>query len=215
MDKSLIEKLNQLEKENKFLKDKIGELQNDLLQFMSKDENIEEKINYYKLKLVVLGENRVGKTSFIKQFAFKEFDKEYKPTLGAEITKMKLRFKNDIIDLIIWDIAGQIAYKNLSKTFLQDADLVILMYDITRPITFENTKNWFDIATKVLENKFASILVGNKSDLEDQRKIFTKNALEFAQSIEIPFIETSTKENWNIKDVLIILIADFLQVNLV
>lgn len=214
MDSDLKKKIQDLEKQNQMLEKKVNKLHDHILQFISKDDKLEKKINEYKLKLVVLGESSVGKTSFINRFAYKKFESEYLPTIGVEITKMKLRFKNDEIFLIIWDLAGQTAYQNLSKVYLQDADLAILMYDITRSNTFQSIKNWFDVTMKVLENKFVSLLVGNKLDLENQRKVTPKEALKFAQSKNIPFIETSAKDDTNIKDAIIVLIADFLHISL-
>lgn len=215
MESELRKKIEELERQNEILEKKVNRLHNHILEFISKDEKYEGQINKYKLKLVVLGEASVGKTSFVQRFAYKKFNSEYLPTIGVEITKMKLRFKNNDIDLIVWDLAGQTAYQNLSKAYLQDTDLAILMYDITRLNTFQSIKNWYEVTGKLLEKKFVSLLIGNKSDLEGQRKVTPKDALEFAKSKEIPFIETSAKDNKNIKDALIVLIADFLQVSLV
>ena len=154
MESELRKKIEALEKENAMLEKKVDRLHNHILEYIGKGEKVEEAINKYKLKLVVLGEASVGKTSLIKRFAYKKFETEYKPTIGVEITKMKLRFKNNDIDLIIWDLAGQTAYQNLSKAYLMDADLAILMYDITKLNTFQSIKNWYDVTIKTLENKF-------------------------------------------------------------
>lgn len=214
MESELRKKIEELERQNELLEKKVDRLYNHLLQFISKDEKTEDIFNKYKLKLIVLGEASVGKTSLVQRFAYKKFESEYRPTIGVEITKMKVRFKNNQIDLIVWDLAGQTAYQNLSKAYLQDADLGILMYDITRFNTFQSIINWYEVTMKTLENKFVPLLIGNKSDLEKKRKVTPKQALEFSKSKNIPFIETSAKEDKNIKDALIILIADFLHVSL-
>ncbi|MHA1785200.1 MAG: Rab family GTPase [Candidatus Helarchaeota archaeon] len=209
-----------LQKKIERLENKIKKLQGHLLQFISKDEQpIISKPTLYKLKLVLLGDNAVGKTSFIKRFAYKKFDTEYKPTIGAEITKMKFKFKeNNIIDLMAWDIAGQSSYEQLAKNFIQGADLAVLIYDITRLKTFENIKRWYQMLmniSNVSKRKVTALIIGNKSDLEEKRVITIKNAIELSRSIDVPFIETSAKEDQNIKDALIMLIADYLQISLI
>ncbi len=201
-----------LKDENDYLNKRVETLQSHLIQFMSKEEKIaKQDPDFYKIKLVLLGDNSVGKTSFINRFAYKKFDSEYNPTIGAEITKTRLRFKGIIFEIMIWDIAGQVLFENLAQQFILEADLAILLYDITRINTFMNIENWNNYVKKIVGKKIPTLLVGNKSDLEGLRMVFIKNALKLARELEIPFIETSAKDDTNIKDTLIMLLSEFIE----
>ena len=158
----------------------------------------------------MLGEYSVGKTAFIKQFAKKEFDTRYGPTIGAEITKMRLRYKKDIIELAVWDVAGQIAFKSMADKFIQDANAAIFMYDITRFDTYHGIKEWHKQTLKVLGRNIPCILIGNKIDLKKDRKISRDDGLKLAQDIDAEFVETSVKDILNIKEALILLISKYM-----
>jgi len=228
MEKELLEKDKRIEKqsetiqklkddmrilkdENEYLNKRVENLQKNLIQFMSKEETISKlEKDRFKIKVVLLGENAVGKTSFIKRFALKKFESKYSPTIGAEITKVRLKFQQKIFDLMVWDLAGQILFENIAKKFIHGSDLAILIFDITRMDSFKSMRNWNNHVTKILGKKIPSLLIGNKSDLENDRKIYVKDALKLATDLDIPFIETSAKDDVNIQDALIMLLTEFI-----
>ena len=188
---------------SKIKKDKLDVIPTEA-EIKAKDDKV------FKIKLIMLGEYSVGKTAFIKQFSKKEFDSRYGPTIGAEITKMRLRFKKDIVELSIWDVAGQIAFKSMADRFIQGANAVIFMYDVTRVETYQGIKDWQQQTIKVIGKKIPSILVGNKTDLKKERKISRDDGLKLAQEIDAEFVETSVKDIVNIKEALILLISNYM-----
>ncbi|MHA1799769.1 MAG: GTP-binding protein [Candidatus Helarchaeota archaeon] len=189
----------------------IEKLKEEKFKILPTDEQIKTKSEtVYKIKLVMLGEYAVGKTSFIRQFTKKRFTGQYKPTIGAEITKMRLRFRNNIVDLMIWDVAGQIAFKSMADRFIQGANMAILIYDVTRPETFKLIKDWYKQILTVLGKKIPCLLVGNKIDLINDKKVKSDEGQELAQEIDSDFIEISVKTNTNIKEALILLISKYI-----
>ena len=163
-----------------------------------------------KIKLLMLGEYSVGKTSFIKRFTQKKFITEYKPTIGAEITKIRLRFKDSQIELVIWDVAGQIAFKRMADRFIQGASAVILVYDVGRAETHKSVKDWYDHTVQVLGKKIPAILIGNKVDLGNKRKVSIDQGKKLAQEIDANYMETSVLKNNNVYESLTLLISNYI-----
>ena len=98
--------------------------------------------------------------------------------------------------LDIWDTAGQEKYKSLTKFFYKDAAMVILVYDITRKVSFDNLKNfWYKEIQTYGEKNIVLAIAGNKSDLYDDEAIPEKEAREFAKSIDAVFALTSAQNN--------------------
>ena len=185
-------------------------IQKDKLNFISSGTEIkEDEEETYKIKLILLGEYSVGKTAFIEQFTKNLFNNHYSPTIGAEITKIRLRFKKDIVELTIWDVAGQIAFKSMADRFIQGANAAIFMYDITRVETYNGIKDWYQQTKKVLGNTIPCVLVGNKTDLKNDRKISRDDGLKLAEEISSEFVETSVKNIENVKETLILLISKY------
>lgn len=189
----------------------INKLQKEKLKVLTTEGKVEEKESIFKIKLVMLGEYAVGKTALIQKFAKNQFNPRYSPTIGAEITKMRLRYKNDVVELTIWDVAGQIAFKNMADKFIQGANAVLYMFDTTRVDTLNLIKEWSQQAKKVLKKKVPSILICNKIDLNEERKVSRELAIKIAQEIESELIETSVKDNKNIKEALILVISKYME----
>ena len=106
---------------------------------MSEDENIEI------IKIVIIGESSVGKTSIISQFADNIFQEELISTVGGSFNQktMKCVDLNKIIKLEIWDTAGQERYRSVTKMFYKDADVAVLVYDITNQKSFKALQNYW------------------------------------------------------------------------
>ena len=192
-------------------KSDVSKIEKDKLDVISTDSELKEKEDkIHKIKLTILGEYSVGKTAFIQQLTKKIFKKSYSPTINAEITKIRLRFKKDIIELTIWDVAGQIAFKSMADRFIQGANAAVFMYDITRIDTFNGIKDWHSQTKNVLGKTIPSLLIGNKIDLKNDRKISRDDGLNLAQKIGSEFVETSVKNFENIKEALILLITKYM-----
>ncbi|MFX1452321.1 MAG: Rab family GTPase, partial [Promethearchaeota archaeon] len=109
-------------------------------------------LKHYRLKLITAGDYAVGKTSLVRRFMGKGFSIDYGPTVGVEcVTKSYKDQEGHIIDLNIWDLAGQVLYRDLAKDYARNADLIIIVYDVTRKESFDNVKGWYQTIFDVVE----------------------------------------------------------------
>ena len=152
-------------------------------------------------KVVLIGDGGVGKTCIISRFISNEFDKEVESTDGASYGTKELELPklNKKINLDIWDTAGQERYKSLTKFFYKDAQIIIMVYDITKKLTFENIKNqWYKEIQELSGKNFILGIAGNKSDLYESEQVSEKEAREYAKSINAVFSLTSAQNNTGI-----------------
>ena len=158
--------------------------------------------NIIVLKLVLLGDSAVGKTSLIDMYAHHQFKEDYKPTLGVNIVVKELESENAQIRLIIWDIAGQEKYDLSRKMFFQGVVGALFIYDTTMEATFKNIESkWVKDLNEYGEQDLAYVLIGNKIDLQDSRVVSTEEGRELAQKINASdFVETSAKYGDNVED---------------
>lgn len=163
---------------------------------MTAEENKE-----YVFKIVILGESAVGKTSLINMYVEKTFERDYKPTLGANIIRKDVNIDNFKVRLILWDLAGQEKYNVIRSMYFQGCAGCMLVYDVTRPQTFEYvTSKWLKDFQDYVKKKAAYVLIGNKTDLADQRIITTEDGKNLAEKIEASdFIETSALKGENVE----------------
>lgn len=154
----------------------------------------------YVFKVVVVGDERVGKTSLIVRFTEKRFTGEYKPTIGIDFAGKFVPFGKLNLNLIIWDIGGQEKYKILRRHYLEGARGAILVYDITNKTSFGNVNKWLGDLEKYC-GQVPIILVGNKSDLNNERKVSSDQGSGFAEEAKLEFLETSAKSGSGVKDV--------------
>ncbi|MFX1418540.1 MAG: Rab family GTPase [Promethearchaeota archaeon] len=154
-------------------------------------------------KIIVIGDPAVGKTSLLTNFCGDKFNYEYIPTVGVNITKEPVTIKDDMgkditINLMVWDIAGQPQFYMLHRPYFNGADGMMLVYDITRSSSFSNINNWFSTSVKYGLSGIPRILIGNKIDLKDERKIILPMAEHLSEKIDAPFFETSALTGENV-----------------
>jgi len=155
------------------------------------------------IKVVLLGETAVGKSSFISRFVSDSFLTNHVATMtGCFFSKNVFYDKvNKEIKYEIWDTAGQERYRSISKMFYQDASVVLLMLDITRRDTFEAIKNyWYSEVKESSPKNVIIAIVANKSDLYEYEEITNNELEEYAQSINAIYKQTSALKNSGIKD---------------
>ena len=156
-------------------------------------------------KIVLLGDIGVGKTCLMSRFICGTFDANMNSTKGVIFSKREIGYPNfgKILTLDIWDTAGQEKYKPLTKYFYKDAEMVILVYDITRKESFDNLKHFWYKELQEYGNKDIVIgIAGNKSDLYDNEEVSEKEAREFAKSIDAIFGLISAKNDSGIEKLL-------------
>ena len=149
------------------------------------------------VKLIIVGESHVGKTSIIHQFMEKTFNEGTIQTIGRGEKNLKeLKVNNGNILLEIWDTAGQERFRTLNKIFIKDAKIILLVYDITDKKTFDELCNfWYKDIVSQLDNSNNIVvgIAGNKSDLYQKQEVDLSDAKNYAESINAIFKETSAK----------------------
>ena len=143
-------------------------------------------------KIVIIGDTNVGKTCIIERLINNTFGNT-KSTIGASYTDIKIKG----INLKIWDTAGQEKFRSMINMYYKGSKCIVICYDITEENSFNHVKNWLSEIEKNVNGIFI-ILVGNKCDLNDNRKISYENAESFAKENNMFYIETSAKNNVNV-----------------
>ena len=154
------------------------------------------------IKIVVVGESGVGKTSLITQFIDNFFDEEIQATTGASFSAKTLSFDNGkSVKIQIWDTAGQERYRSLTKIFFKNSAAVAFIYDITNQSTFEEIKNyWFTQIRESAPEDIVKALVANKYDLFDKEEVDEESARQLAEENNTLFFLTSAKSSIGVKE---------------
>jgi small GTP-binding protein len=178
---------------------------------MTEKKNSDEDLVFHErtdmiYKIIVIGDPSVGKTSLLTNFCGDKFTYEYVPTVGVNITKEKVTVKKDMgkdtdISLMIWDIAGQPQFYMLHRPYFNGADGMMLVYDITRSSSFSNINNWYSTAVKYGLSGIPRLLIGNKIDLKDEKKIILPMAEHLSQKLNAPFFESSALSGENVSEI--------------
>ena len=161
-----------------------------------KTQNIENEIT---LKILLLGDTAVGKTSILLKYTDGYFPEMYISTIGVEYKSKKVKINDNIINLQIWDTAGQERYKSITTSFLKGADGVLYVYDITQKSSFDSLKIWIRDSEEATE-AFQKIIIGNKNDKGKERKVTKENLKKFCNDRKLKGFETSAKTGDNINE---------------
>ena len=156
-----------------------------------------------EIKVILLGNTTVGKTSLIIKYIKNEFSFNYLQTLGLDFKQKIFKMKNGKdIRLRIFDTAGQERFKSVSFSFIKKANGIILLYDIGNKNSFEALDSWMESIKDNADKKIPIILVGNKCDINDEkRKVTFEEGEKKGNEFQIPFFETSRKDGINVKEV--------------
>ncbi|KAG5508049.1 hypothetical protein GH5_07105 [Leishmania sp. Ghana 2012 LV757] len=125
------------------------------------------------LKIIILGDSGVGKTSLMHQYVNNVFDNRYKATIGADFLSKDVEVNGRVVTLQIWDTAGQERFQSLGSAFYRGADACILVFDVTQQESFAHVGSWLE-EFSIQAGRRDSVLVGNKTDLEDRRQVASK-----------------------------------------
>jgi small GTP-binding protein len=154
----------------------------------------------YSFKIVVVGASGVGKTALVNHLITHTFTDESRPTIGVEFKSYTITSDEDNVKLQIWDTAGQERFRSVSKAYFRNSAGAILVFDLTQKSTFEEINVWMnDLNTLCLPNA-TILLVGNKSDLADERTISDTEAEEWAKRYNLDYLETSAKTGDHVTD---------------
>ena len=164
----------------------------------------EESLNDQKeYKIVFLGDTGVGKTSITKAYTQGKFYEHLQSTIGAETASKDITVEDEKIKLIIWDTSGQERFSSLTSSYTRGAEGCFIVYDITQRPSFENIEKKIDLVKENAEENVIIILIGNKNDLEGERKVTEEEGLNFAKKHNCGFFETSAFTAKNIEEAFI------------
>ena len=163
-----------------------------------------------RIKLLIIGDSAVGKTSMLLKYTDNFFPESHLATIGVEFKTKEVEYNGYNIELQVWDTAGQERFKSITKSFFRNANGIIFVYDITQKNTFKNVKDWIK-DSEVNDFGFQRILVGNKIDLQNKRQVSLEDAKEWADKKNMEVIETSAKTGANIDKAVLKLIELILQ----
>eukprot|EP00128_Syssomonas_multiformis_P008904 Colp12_sorted_trinity150504_noHs@10998 len=152
-----------------------------------------------EIKLCLLGHEGVGKSSLVLRFVTDTFNPNSESTIGASFMSKALTVGDQNFKYQIWDTAGQEKYRGLAPMYYRGAAAAIIVFDITREVTFNALKDWVKELKQFGPSNIVIAIAGNKSDLKDQRQVPSERAQEYAESIEALYIETSALTAENVK----------------
>ena len=147
----------------------------------------------YLFKLLLIGNSSVGKSSLLVRFVDDIWEENFVPTIGVDFKLKTLEIDGKKVKLQIWDTAGQERFKNITASYYRGGNGVLVVYDITDRDSFNNLNSWLIEIEKNANKNVFKLLIGNKNDLESERKVTTEEGKEFADSNGMKFIETSAK----------------------
>ena len=167
-------------------------------------------------KLIVIGDSGVGKSCLTTQAVKNNFMEFYQATVGFEFLTFNLRINSNVVKLQIWDTCGQEVYKSLISNFYRNCSLAIITYAINNKDTFKHAENWLNDLKNQSNPNVRVFLVGNKSDLEEERAVNREEAEKFKEEKKLDiFMETSVKTGQNAKNIMLeadkILYKDYLK----
>ena len=150
-------------------------------------------------KIIIIGDSAVGKSCILLQFSDKTFSENYVSTIGVDFKIRTMEVNGQNIKLQIWDTAGQERFKSITENYYRGAHAIAIVYDITNRDSFENVRKWVNEVDKIANPQVCKIIVGNKTDLEEKRQVRREEGQAFADSLGVPFIETSAKNAYNVQ----------------
>ena len=163
---------------------------------------VDDSDSYEQLyKIIIIGDSGVGKSNILGRYLHNEFKQDTKSTVGVEFGSKQLKVGGVNIKLQIWDTAGQERYRAITSAYYKGSKGCFIVYDITAEQTFENVEKWYEEIIKSAERGISIILVGNKCDLEDERKVTVEMGQKKARNFNCPFFETSALNSKNIETV--------------
>lgn len=154
------------------------------------------------ISCILVGDSETGKSSFLVRFYSNEFSDVFLTTIGIDKQSKIVKVMKDDIRLVLWDTAGQERFKSLPGKYYQNADGILILFDVNKKSSFENVKNWMaDIKNNIGENHKTNVfLIGNKVDLK--REVSKEEGTQMAKELGIKYFECSNKYNLNVNEIM-------------
>jgi small GTP-binding protein len=152
------------------------------------------------VKLVLVGNTNVGKTSIVQNAITGQFTADSSSTLGASYSTKSFQIESRVIRLQIWDTAGQEKYRGMTPMYYHNAQVALIVYSIVERETFEAVDNWLKSLKDNADPGILLFIVGNKTDLADQRQVSNEEGAKKAETAGAEFAEVSAKTGFGIGD---------------
>uniref|UniRef100_A0A7S4R1F1 Uncharacterized protein n=1 Tax=Alexandrium monilatum TaxID=311494 RepID=A0A7S4R1F1_9DINO len=163
----------------------------------------------YLFKIVLLGDSNVGKSNLLSRFTRDEFDMESRSTIGVEFASKTVTANGKTVKAQIWDTAGQERYHAIVSAYYRGAVGALLVYDISKRASFASLERWLKELRDRTDQDVVVLVVGNKSDLHEQREVSSQEAQAFVESGGLSgCIETSALESTNVEEAFVRILAD-------
>ncbi|NHI91499.1 MAG: GTP-binding protein [Candidatus Lokiarchaeota archaeon] len=168
----------------------------------------------WKLKIAVVGDPEVGKTTLMLRYVDLAFRELYVPTIGVQVSTKTLFLEKELslnkigVQLNLWDIAGHDKFSDIRKSYYEGAEGIVFVYDTTRPETLKSLNEWIADFEKIIQKpvlEIPGVIIGNKVDLKDQRKVKNTEGLALAKKFDLNYCETSALTGQNVNEVFEIL----------
>ena len=167
----------------------------------------------YLFKVLLLGDSGVGKSSLILRYTDETFNSKLVNSIGVDFKMKKKVVDGKIVKVQIWDTAGHERFRSITYSYYRGVNSIIIVFDITDKKSFSNVNDWLKQIEKYANKNVFKVLVGNKSDLADMRKIEYDEAKLYGEEHNMPYFETSAKEGLNIHELFDSSINSFLKNN--
>uniref|UniRef100_A0A8C1BE35 Calcium release activated channel regulator 2Ab n=1 Tax=Cyprinus carpio carpio TaxID=630221 RepID=A0A8C1BE35_CYPCA len=154
-------------------------------------------------KVILVGNSSVGKTALLRRFCDGQFHSATTATVGIDYSVRTLNLGDSHVALQLWDTAGQERYRSITKQFFRKADGVVVIYDITMEDSFRSVRPWLTSILEAVGDPIPVMLLGNKSDKENEREVLTKEADILAEETNLMFYECSAYTGVNVLEAMI------------
>lgn len=154
----------------------------------------------YQLKVILVGDSNVGKTSLLMQYSTNRYSPDYKASINVECKTQKLSFNPTTgAELTIWDTCGSEKYRSVTRQYYKDSHGVLLLFDLTDRSSFDNLANWVQDLRSYCDEYITITVVGNKNDMEDKRQVSQSEIDDFVQRNGFEYVSVSAKTGANVE----------------
>ena len=173
------------------------------------------KINNFSVffKILLIGDLGVGKSCVILRYVEGDFPGNIMSSIGVDFKTKQIELDDHSIKMQIWDTAGHEKFRTITTSYYKSAQAIIILYDITQKSSFDHIRNWITEIDKFGKQGVLKVIVGNKLDLENNRKISKEDAENLALKYGVKLWEVSAKDNTNIEEMFIDTIKTLLEKN--
>eukprot|EP00316_Scyphosphaera_apsteinii_P016649 CAMPEP_0119312554 /NCGR_PEP_ID=MMETSP1333-20130426/26879_1 /TAXON_ID=418940 /ORGANISM="Scyphosphaera apsteinii, Strain RCC1455" /LENGTH=196 /DNA_ID=CAMNT_0007317195 /DNA_START=96 /DNA_END=686 /DNA_ORIENTATION=- len=153
-----------------------------------------------QIKLMMIGDQAVGKTALLVRYADDSFTESVLPTIGIDFKIKTIEQQGKKIKLQIWDTAGQERFRTITQAYYRGAMGILLIYDVTNPKSYQNIRNWVRNINDNAPQTIDKMLIGNKCDMDGMRQVQTAQGQQLAAEYGMKFFETSARMNTNVSE---------------